>query len=144
MAECAFCSSLIIEISSLEQNAKFPLRVNLKDGAQRSVLADTDCRVCIKLNLRKSFICKPCKFRLAPKLDSRCTKTAESSDLRTRTASWLAMRAVRRMQNNGFPQAALFADCALTVDKAIAKRTPKNPQIVQILLMELCLQVVRL
>ena len=31
------------------------------------------CRVCIKLNLRKSFISKPCKFRLAPKLESRCT-----------------------------------------------------------------------
>ena len=33
-AECAFCSSLIIGISPIEPNAKFPLRVNLKDGVQ--------------------------------------------------------------------------------------------------------------
>ena len=31
------------------------------------------------------------------------TRSAESSDLRMRTASWLAMRAVRRTQRNGFP-----------------------------------------
>ena len=40
-AECAFCISLIIGISSIEQNAKICHAANLVTGAQRSVLADT-------------------------------------------------------------------------------------------------------
>ncbi len=116
-AECAFCISLIIGISSIEQNAKICLAANLVTGAQRSVWAYVQRRRA-KSGVQKHSVCcyRGSGSFIVSIQQTACSALARGFEPRSAPDSMCTK--ARKHVYKSFPNGAMYKICRFCSAKA--------------------------